>query len=202
MQQQPTEIKKRLWLEAKSGDDSAFSDLFVLFFPRLYKFALQYTNEKSLAEDIVQQVFLKCWEKKSSLADVENIGGYLNKCIKNEVMDYMRKRIIHSKYQAYVTSQFNRQLVSIESMPGELEKKQTEIYNAAINRLPAQQKRVYQLSKEKGWSHAKIAKEMKLSIHTVKWHSSAAFQTLSHFLKRHEKELFIFLLLWTNNFKN
>lgn len=193
--QEQAEKYKSLWLAVSGGDESAFSELFVMLFPKLYQFALQYTKDESLAEDVVQQVFLKCWERKSSLKNIKNIAGYLNSCTKNEVMDLLRKRIVHSKYKSYIENQRIYEQLPAETNQEERLERQTEIYNAAISHLTAQQKRVYQLSKERGWSHAKIASELNVSIHTVKWHSSAAIQTLSHFLKSHKNDLFFFSAL-------
>jgi len=188
---------KRLWLAASSGDESAFSELFVMYLPKLYCFALKYTKDNCLAEDAVQQVFLKCWEKKSDLGHIENISAYLHKSIRNEIIDLMRRQVLQLEYQNYMAGQLNADQKAIEPPETQLQQKQEEIFTAAVNHLSPQQKKVYQLSKERGWSHAKIAQEMNVSTHTVKWHAAAAFQSLSHFLRRHEKELFIFLILFS-----
>lgn len=185
-----TVYDKSLWSNARKGDESAFSKLFELYFPRLYHLALTYTQDSCLAEDIVQQVFLKCWEKRNTLEQVENIASYLHKCIKNEVVDVMRRQVLHLKYQQHVAGSPQRE----ELLPSEIELRQTqeEIFIAAINHLSPQQKKVYKLSKEQGLTYAQIAQEMEVSTHTVKWHAAAAFQSLRLFLKRHEKELFVF----------
>ncbi|UAY55650.1 RNA polymerase sigma factor [Arachidicoccus terrestris] len=193
-----TAYDKSLWSAARGGDVSAFSELFELYFPKLYHFAFKYTKDSCLAEDLVQQVFLKCWEKKSALGHVDNIALYLHRCIKNELIDVMRRQVLHLKYQEHMVHNLLREEQSPSAI--QLQQIQDEIFTAAVNHLSPQQKRVYKLSKEKGLSYAQIAQEMEVSTHTVKWHAAAAFQSLRVFLKRHEKELFVFSLFFSTFF--
>ncbi|SEA48884.1 RNA polymerase sigma-70 factor, ECF subfamily [Arachidicoccus rhizosphaerae] len=187
---------KQLWSDAATKSDAnAFGQLFELYFPKLLIFALKYTRERCQAEDVVQQVFLKCWEKRNSLTAVDNIEAYLYKSIKNEVTDLLRRQVLHSKYQQQTAAQ-QQNLEQPRALPNhelKLRLGREEILSAAINDLSPQQKRVYQLSKERGWSYARIAQEMEVSTHTVKWHASAALQSLSHFLKNHENDLFVLI---------
>lgn len=194
--EQQTVIDIKLWSAATCGDRTAFSELFVAYFPKLFRFALNYTKDSCIAEDAVQQVFLKCWEKKEDLGYVVHIGPYLYRCTKNEVMDVLRRQALYLKYQIEVTS--TQSVADLETEPADAYKVlqgKEEILTAAVDHLSPQQKKVYKLSKEQGWSYGKIAKEMQVSPHTVKWHAAAAFQSLRHFLISHEKELFSFFLL-------
>ena len=188
---------RQLWSAATNNSDArAFGQLFTLYFPRLFLFALKYSKERCQAEDTVQQVFLKCWEKRSTLSAIENIEAYLYKCIKNEVTDLIRRQVLHSRYQQQTAAEqpCSEQARALPNHELKLRLGREEILSAAINDLSPQQKRVYQLSKERGWSYARIAQEMEVSTHTVKWHASAALQSLRHFLKNHENDLFVLLI--------
>lgn len=188
---QQTADDKSLWFAARSGDETAFSELFERYFSKLYHFALKYTRDNCLAEDLVQQAFLNCWEKKTKLGNVDDIRLYLNRCVKNGAIDIMRRQILYLRYQQQVAGQVD--LADLSVAQSELQRKRDEMYTAALEHLSPQQKKVYKLSKEKGLSYAQIARELEVSTHTVKWHAAAAFQSLKVFLKRHEKELFILI---------
>jgi len=188
----------QLWKTAAStGDRASFGQLFELYFSKLFVFAFRYTKDRCQAEDVVQQVFLKCWEKRNELQHIKNVEAYLYKCIKNEVMDLLRKQVRHSQYEQQITAQAYNEVQPIDLPNHELKLRldREKILSAAINDLSPQQKRVYQLSRERGWSYAKIAQEMEVSTHTVKWHVSAAMQSLSRFLKNHENDLFVLIIV-------
>lgn len=184
-----------LWLRVTTNDDTqAFSELFSRYYEELYFFALKYAKQKSLAEDAVQQVFCRCWEQRTALSHILNFRSYIQKAIKNEVIDAMRKHLLQLKYFDYLNAMGMEHPVTPEEKM--LSSKKEEILSAAMENLSPQQMKVYWLSKQEGWSYQQIAQEMKISIHTVKWHAAAAFQAMRIFLKRHEKELFGLILLF------
>ncbi|GAB3352363.1 RNA polymerase sigma-70 factor [Arachidicoccus ginsenosidivorans] len=195
---QQTVPEIELWYAASNGDAMAFGRLFELYFPKLFIFALKYTKDRCQAEDAIQQVFLKCWEKKETLKHINNIASYLHRSVKNELIDLIRRQVLYKKYQQQLCEvQQGVEPSVLQNTELSLRVGREAILSAAINHLSPQQRRVYTLSKERGWSYAKIAQEMEVSMPTVKWHAAAAFQALSRFLKNHESELFLFIFFFS-----
>jgi len=196
--EQQSKHENELWSLASNGDMAAFGRLFKLFFPKLFAFALTYTNDRAEAEDAVQQVFLRCWEKRLALRHIKNIAGYLHRMVKNELIDIIRRKVLYQKYQKHI-SEVQQGLEANASLQTDLNLRvgREAILAAAIDHLSPQQRKVYTLSKERGWSYAKIAQEMQVSMPTVKWHAAAAIQSLRRFLKSHENELFMFIFIFS-----
>jgi len=78
-----------LFRNIQKGDEIAFEILFKEFYPRLYDFASKVVKNKEIAEDIVQDIFTRLWEKKENIKPV-NIEGFIFKVLKNQCISYLR----------------------------------------------------------------------------------------------------------------
>lgn len=149
-----------------------------------------------LAEDIVQDVFLKLWNEHESLTGIENFGNYIFRMSKNHAINHFRRMahetlIISEMFQADPTHNQTEDFIALQ----ETEKILAEI----IDKLPAQQKAIYHLSRHEGRSHEEIAALLKISPHTVRNHIVQAMSTIRTHLIRHS-EIFLILAL-TASFK-
>ena len=76
-----------------------FKQIFETYYPRLLRFAGEYTGDRHEAEDIVQNVFLRFWEKRASLPPDTNLNAYLLTMVKNQCMDFLKhQQVIHRYY--------------------------------------------------------------------------------------------------------
>ncbi|WP_431211288.1 sigma factor [Puia sp. P3] len=81
-----------LWKLISSHDDpKAFESLFYLLNPPLIKFSMMYLHQKEVAEEIVSDVFVKCWLNRKNLTDVRNIDTYLYVAVKNQSLNHLKK---------------------------------------------------------------------------------------------------------------
>ena len=189
MSEQAIKIEKALLFRASAADESAFSTLFHLYKHKLYAYVLRLTESEMLAEDIVQDVFMKLWNEHTSLADIDNFGSYLFRMSKNHVINHFRRMshetlIISEMFQVNPSS--HNQTEDIISL------KETEkLLEDIIDKLPAQQKTVYRLSREEGRSHDEIAELLKISPNTVKNHIVQAMSTIRTQLRRHSDTLIV-----------
>ena len=181
--------EKALLLLAATADENAFSELFHLYKHKLYAYLLRLTESEMLAEDIVQDVFMKLWNEHESLADIDNFGSYLFRMSKNHVINHFRRMshetlIISEMFQVNPSSHNHTEdIISFK----ETEKLLADI----IEKLPAQQKSVYRMSREEGMSHDEIAALLKISPNTVKNHIVQAMSTIRTQLRRHSDTLII-----------
>ena len=76
----------------RSGDVNAFKTLFEEKYSGLVKLSYQYVSDEAVAKDMVQQVFIRFWEKKESIFIAGTINGYLRKMVTNESLAYLRTR--------------------------------------------------------------------------------------------------------------
>lgn len=81
------------WAHAiQQGDPGAFEALFRTYAERLSAFAAQYITAPEVAEEIVQDLFLEVWERRSQWAPTSNVRAYLYKTARNKALDYLRHK--------------------------------------------------------------------------------------------------------------
>ncbi len=175
--------EKELLLLASQADQGAFTTLFHLYKNKLYAYVLRLTESEMLAEDIVQDVFMKLWNDHHSLNTIDNFGSYLFRMSKNQVINHF-KRMAHETlimaelfHQNPVGHNETQEIVALN----EVEK----ILGDILEKLPPQQKTVYHLSREEGRSHDEIANLLKISPNTVKNHIVQAMSTIRTQLRKH-----------------
>lgn len=159
---------KELINQIKKGQKDAFRKLYDEYAPRIFQFALSYLKRETEAEELVQEVFIKIWEKKENLDDTKNLKSYIFKIAVNTIYQYIRRKNIENAYKDYIKNHVRSddnntwQNVIYNEMLDKLE--------SILNELPEQQKRIFYLSKDKGLSNKEIAKKLNLSKRTVENH--------------------------------
>jgi RNA polymerase sigma-70 factor (family 1) len=183
-------------LLAMLADDSeyAFQLLFDRYRNRIYKVAVLYVKSPVLAEEIVQDVFLKVWFQRKEIKAVRSFEAWLFTVSKNYTINYLKK--LANEWKARET--WVRQTVASENTADfKLRSDQfQQLLLQAIQRLPLQQQRIYKLAKEQHLSYEVIAQQLSISPLTVKTHMARALDTIRSYLKQHG-ELFLLLLLLT-----
>lgn len=165
----------------QSGDKIAFTLIYEKYNRMLYVLAFNYLKEKSLAEDVVQQVFTKLWEFHSDITISISLRNYLYTMAKNYILNSIRNanNILVENYQ---TAQFEVYEDNLLSMIEE--KELMSIFYQAIEKLPDQKKTVCLLKMEDKISNQEIAERMNISINTVKTHYSQAIKLLRNYIER------------------
>lgn len=168
------------------GDPSAFEELYRAYSSPIYYFAYSTLFDKSLAEDITQSCFIKIWEKRAELDASKNFSSYLYTIAKNLVYRESERQIQDAKYFAFVKdlNENNSTAIEEEVHLGFMQKK---IYDL-IDQLPAARKKIFMLSRMKGYSNKEIADELSVSERTVE---TQIYRTLLYL-----KEKLKYYLLW------
>ena len=184
---------KYLILSAAQGSQSAFVALFHRYKSKLYGYTLRLTGSEMLAEDIVQDVFMKLWADHLSLGSIENFGSYLFRMSRNHVLNHF-KRMAHET--AIIAEMFrDGELGSNNAQEMLAAREVEEVLQSVVDTLPPQQRAVYHLSREEGKSHEEIAELLKISPNTVKNHIVQAMATIRTQLRRHADSLLVVAML-------
>lgn len=170
--------------QVSEGDEFAFRLLFDQYRDKIFSIAWKITKVKSAAEDVVQEVFIKLWMNKEKLAEVENFNAYVNTITRNHILNNLRKVAYEQTFLEDLIKQqsVNTKNVSDPVLYNELQ----NLVHKAIQQLPPQQKKVFQLTREDGLKHAEIASKLNISRSTVKDHVVEALRSIKAFLKAHE----------------
>ena len=166
---------KELMLMVTAGDREAFTCLYHRYFYYLYTLAMRYIKDESEAEDVLQQVFFKLWETRSSGLIKDNVRGYLFAMARNRIMNYVRdkNRLLQRNYR------LSQEVSEDEHDIWVMADKEDLIFEMkkAIDSLPPQQKQVAHLRCE-GLSNQEIASRLHLSLNTVNSHYAKGLKAL------------------------
>ncbi len=171
--------EKELLLKVANGDEHAFSELFNTHHQLLGAHIFRITDSVELAEEVVQDVFLKIWMSRETLTTVQNFRAYLFVISKNHALNCLRKvakERIHQK-----TLEENILPFATEENPG-LDGYYS-LLDEAIDHLPPQQQKVYLLSRHNRLKYDEIASQMGLSRETVKKYLQGATHSITAFVQ-------------------
>ena len=177
-------------------DIHKFKELFKALHPSLCQFAIGYLKDVDTSKDVVQEVFIKVWEKERCFSNENQAKAYLYTAVKNAALD-----VLKSKYVRVMDMQqdFN-QLEWLESdrffYKEVLFAETTSIIEKAMNSLPYRCSQIIDLSLKK-YSNQEIADALSLSINTVKAQKKIAYKKMRPLLEEHYS-FFLILLVGMN----
>ncbi len=176
------------------GDEQAFKSLFNTYRPNIYTTALRFTNNEAMAEDIVQDTFVKLWINKAVLPTLDNFEGWLYTLAKNITLNVLKKK---ENYKAYYQEQTKDALLRCFPAADYLvqDKEFQAMLQNAIARLPPKQQQTYKLAKEEYLKREEIALLLKVSPETVKWNLDQAMKSIRAYCLVHMKDIPFALLL-------
>ncbi|TLV02140.1 RNA polymerase sigma factor [Dyadobacter luticola] len=170
-----------LLAQAASGSEKAFAALFHGYRNKIYSVALRLTRSTFLAEEVVQDIFLKLWVKKETLPEIQDFEDYLFIMTRNHVFSAMKKMA----RQQQLVDDLQLEMPSSEDSTYNriIDQEMDQILHEAVELLPAQQKQIYLLSKEQELKRDEIAKMLRISSETVKTHLSRALRHIRAYSK-------------------
>ena len=177
----PVEEKKVLELLAQ-GNEFAFTLLFDHYRGRIFTVALRFLKSRELAEEVVQEVFLKIWSRRQDLVSVLNFEAYLFTIARNLVFDLL-KEIAKETMTRNDFIDIVQQTITADE--GLIEEQYHALLNEAVSQLPPQQKQIFRLARVEGLSHQAIAEQLHLSRLTVKTHMAKALRSIRENLQHH-----------------
>lgn len=175
-----------------AGDESAFAHIYKKYWNKIYSIALAYLKTVQLAEDAVQDVFLKLWAKRQQVANVQNIEAFIFIIARNHLIDTLKKNIADQASRP-TTDELLPDDFLLPSDQIDLKQLQRKITDA-VEKLPPQQKNVIKMSREHGLTHQQIAERLGIDKNTVKNHIVRALSTLRLLL--HDGGALLLLLIF------
>ncbi|MCU4156191.1 RNA polymerase sigma-70 factor [Carboxylicivirga sp. A043] len=171
----------------RSGDEGAFEKVYKQYFSSLYFFAIQYVDKKSEAENLVQETFLSLWVNKESITGQSNntIKSWLYTTLKNKCLNYLEKESNKRQYTNYQRQKHEADIDILGQMQisdvtfDEIE----QLLHKALDEMPEQCRRVFELSRFNGLKNKEIALELNISIKAVEANMTRALKSLRIHLK-------------------
>ncbi len=150
----------------KSGDEVAYTRIFIKYYDRIKRFALTLSKSEIAAEEIAQEVFAKMWEKHDRIDPSKNFNAYIYLMTRNMVIDFIRSEITRDSY----TTDYTASLDDIEHFNSEdiaVAEEVKLIIMLAISSMPEQRRRIYEMRHEEGLSNEEIADRLCIRKETV-----------------------------------
>lgn len=153
------------------GDREAFRRLFELFYVPMVQRAAFYVNDIAAAEDIVQDTFTRIWDGRRNLLRVSNVEGYIVRWVRNDCLNHIKHLTVVDKYmQKYLTAEV--------SMPDADPEPYVIAISNLLAQLPDKRRQVLEMSIFDSKSYPEIARELDISVNTVKDHIKKAYAYL------------------------
>lgn len=162
----------------KQDDEAAFTSIYNRYWDKLFAISFNHCKQKSLAEEIVQDIFMSLWGRRNSL-EITHLSSYLATAAKFSVFKYLLRE---KKRNELLTEN-----VSFEPTTSEDERINArfllDYINGIVETLPPQCKLVFRYSRENELSISEIAEKMQISSKTVESHLSKALKALRLYLR-------------------
>ena len=186
--------EKEIIEKLKSGDISAFDEIYHMYNDRIYQFALGLLKDEDSANEMVQQVFISIWEKRDRIRPDLNFRNYLMTITSNAVRKYFRRKSLQNKVyeNLYSDKTFWSENTEDEVIYNEL----YAIAQRTIDKMSPRRKEVYQLSRQKGLRINEIAKQLGISESTAESHLTQALRFLKEELSKLSISAILFFYLF------
>ncbi|SIN68821.1 RNA polymerase sigma factor [Chitinophaga niabensis] len=181
---------KELFHLIAAGDEAAFRRLFHLHVPKLLPTVQHLTKNASVTEDILQEAFLKLWLSRDKLPGIEHPYSWLLKIVYYQCFSYLRHQAVHHKAMGIIAERRSENIMEDDMAFNMLMRTVGE----AVQQLPPQAKRIYQLSRENGLKIPEIAQELHISPNTVKNSLVRSLQSIRQYIERAGHFLPLFIL--------
>lgn len=173
---------RELFSRISEGDEAAFTLFFHRYTPRLKPFIVGIVKVEAIADEILQEVFLKVWTNRKNLVHVKEPAAWIYRVASNLSIEQLRRQATEYKnLKNSIAAQGKNPDDVLQKLSA---KELQELIHEAVEQLPGKRKEIYLLTREEGLSHKEIADQLNLSIQTVKNQVTAAVKSIQeHILK-------------------
>lgn len=179
-----------------AGSYEDFTALYHHFAPRLYSFIYNLTASKFITNDIVQETFIKIWEKREQIDENASFQSYIFTIARNQLLNEFRRQVRNPVFSDFMQTKMEEkgenstieQEMDFDTFKQLLEK--------AKKKLTPRQIEIFELNKEQGISIRDIAMQLNIKEQVVRNQLSAALHTLRNEMKNYS---FLFFLLFIIN---
>jgi len=181
---------RQIFEAIQRGDNSVYETVFRKYYRPLTAYAFRFLNNLSDSESIVQDVFLRLWQKRREIMITLSLQNYLFRSVKNHCINYIEHQKIKTGYQDMV---IKNETDRIEYSEFFLEFGLMNKIQTAITALPKKRQVIFRLAREEGLKYREIADRLDLSVKTVETQMTLALKQLRESL-REFKDLVMFFL--------
>ncbi len=167
--------EKNIFEELKNGNKNALKTIFDSYYRPLCNYAFQFINDTDQAEEVVQDLMVRLWEKRNTLTIGTSLKNYLYRSVRNQCINLIQ----HEKVKQLHAQKIKDALFTEEAADSyHLEPELMDRLEAGIEALPEKQREIFRLSREEGLKYREIAGQLHISLKTVEAQMGLALKTL------------------------
>lgn len=184
--------------QLQDGNEKVFEQIVREYWPRMFKFALIYTQNNETSQELVQDTFLVLWNNRAILKDNTNLITYLMVVLRNKCLNLLEQTRIRQLYIEEIDDETIYQRANLYVLHDEASQivESEDLHKAikrALSKLPDKTREIFMLSRYDGLKNQQIAETKNISQKTVEYHISKALQILKEELPQ-EYWIWIFLI--------
>ncbi|NGM62134.1 RNA polymerase sigma-70 factor [Sphingobacterium sp. SGG-5] len=194
--------EKLLLAEIKNGNNEAFEYIFKSYYPRLQRYAARFIDDQAVVEDIIQECFIRFWEKKDMLSAI-SVSSLLFTMVRNSCLNYLKHLTVVEKHRIeYLAKAGGEERLYytdflLDTEHKLLYKELQEQIDMVIDQLPKRCREVFLMSRFEGLKNREIAEALQISTTAVEKHISKALQQFSAYFKhKYPMDVYIMILAW------
>ncbi|MEL7001410.1 MAG: RNA polymerase sigma-70 factor [Bacteroidota bacterium] len=149
--------------EVRAGNATVFEQIFREYYSMLCHFAVRYTQDPEEAEEIVQQLFVRIWQKRSEIVISGSFKSYLFQSARNACLNHIKHQKVRLEHHQYTLKTADASSVENTLEVLELENKIQE----ALDKLPPERQKIFLMSRNEGLKYKEIAEKLNISVKTV-----------------------------------
>ena len=175
-----------LQLMLDKGNKKAFTDFYIQYFKRLLIESDKYVKDIHVAEEVVQDVFLKIWERSEDLTQIQSIKSYLYRSVINASINYVNRQRNLEQHHQKIVDEFTEDQADQLDEENEL----IVLLFDEIEKLPPKCKEIFKMNRFERLKYREIALRLELSERTVENHIANALKLLREaMLKKRNVEI-------------
>lgn len=185
----------------KRNDEQAFRHLFTCYYLRLKSYAMRFVRDEETVKDIIQDCFIKLWERRHSLSSV-SMSSLLFTMVRNSCFDYLKHKLVVDKKivpEAFDSVKGGELLYNIDfgrySDDETLYSELVSLVASILSSLPERTKEIFIMSRLEGLKNREISEKLEISMTSVEKHISRAIGAMSSNLKKFYPNTFCDIIL-------
>jgi RNA polymerase sigma-70 factor (ECF subfamily) len=158
-----------------NNDAEVFETTFKKLHPGLMAYATPLTNDRQEAKDIVQNAFVRLWERRNELLTVPTLKNYMYATVHNMFIDLYRKKQTKNNVLEHIKAN------ALKSYIAEIDARQDEkieFLKKQIENLPPRCRQILIMNKRDGMKYKEIARELNISVKSVESQMRIAFKRI------------------------
>ena len=162
-------------IRLKEGNSAAYEELFKQTFPRLLGYCRLFINDQAQANDLVQECFVRLWEKRQTIDPRQSVESLLFVMLRNRCLNHLRdqKNDLIEKKLNNINENELQHLYQLDFAGREektLEEQLIEAIRESVEELPEKRRLVFIKAKIEGKKNKEVAEELGISVKAVEKH--------------------------------